>query len=326
MIGLLKYYNSGFLFISESDFGNFIRYVLKTVENYLTFLVSKGNLFIPFELSYRDAAVELTAEIFTRENNRLTKFHNFFSSLEISIITDDDVKRYLQAFLFKIVQRNLVNLFGVNDRETRNIISNLNRVINKEDYYVTYLVTDRYIHRSEVDFSGKLNFTRDDLFELVSNDISNVKFDTCREFLMNLFDIIEKQEEFNKAVSFNDLLFLYKTFAVHNYYRAQQSSEMETGIHYKILFESVEIKFHEKLTFYFSKKNFPEKTQELLYRVVDEFIKELIECGLKRSPAELTRRFFPEEDFDLYINKVQYILQMLINDLIKEIRETEKIG
>jgi hypothetical protein len=79
---LLAYYKAGFTFKSETELGCFVKYCLRIVKKYLEFLVSRGKLYIPFELNTEDSAVELLAEVFTKENNRLVKFYNFFHSVD----------------------------------------------------------------------------------------------------------------------------------------------------------------------------------------------------------------------------------------------------
>jgi hypothetical protein len=203
-------------------------------------------------------------------------------------------------------------------------MSSLNKAINDSDYYISYLFTDKYVHRCEVDFEEMLNIDRDGILNLISYSPDGLKFITYKDFLSKIFDIIESQNDFNKAIAYNDLIFIYKYYCVNQNYSEVVYDE-ESSLHYKMLFESVELKFREKLETYFIKKKISVNEQNLMYKVIDEFMQNLLRSSYKRTPAELTRKYFPVKDYHKYYNKVEYVLQMLLNDIIKEIKGTEQI-
>ncbi|MCX6165850.1 MAG: hypothetical protein NTU73_13480 [Ignavibacteriae bacterium] len=326
MNDIIKYYRNNFIFTSESELGIFVNYCINIVEKYIAYLVHKGKIFLPLGLSSLDASVEVTSDIYTKENNQLIKFHNFFQTLENPPSDNSDFINCLNGFLFTVTKNNLIRVFAEADPQTYRIIRNLNYEIKQRNYYVSVMFDDKYIHRTEIDFGKALAPERNELIELIKTNPINIKTVSAKSFLEDIFVLLESQKNFVPVVAFCDLVFLFKLFYINNFYKTDKSPDVESELHYKFLFDSVRLNFSKKLNAYFCKKNFSEKEKISIYNIIEEFTKNLLNGGIKKSSAELTRQYFPEKDFSKYINKVEYCLGILINDLMNEIKETNRIG
>lgn len=321
---LIKYYRSGFIFTSEKELGSFVNYCINIVEKYIAYLVYKGKIFLPFGLSPLDAAIEVTSDLFTRADNQLIKFFQFFETLKNPPVDNQDFINCLNGFLFSITKNNLIRVFADADPQTYRIMRNLNYEIKQRGYFVSIMFDDKYIHRKKIDFNQKPSPERYELLELISKEYKNTKTVSSKDFLENIFMLLDNQCDFAPVAAFNDLVFLYKYFFINKFCKNDNNTDIESELHYKFLFDSIKLKFSKKLNSYFCKKNFSEKERDSIYNIIDEFTKNLLNGGVKKSSADLTRQYFPEKDFRKYINKVEYCLGILINDLTNEIKETGK--
>jgi hypothetical protein len=137
-------------------------------------------------------------------------------------------------------------------------------------------------------------------------------------YLRTVLDIIGSQDNYTKTVSFNDAVYLYKYFYAANFNYKNGKTETggpETEIHYKFLMEEIKHGFYIKLKKYFLKKNYSETEQKCLYNVIEEFLNSIMNGGVKRGASDLTREFLPDGDSIKNRNRVEYCLEMLLNEL-----------
>ena len=139
-----------------------------------------------------------------------------------------------------------------------------------------------------------------------------------------MLDLIESQNDFMKAVSFNNLVLLYKIFCVNSFFYHKNPEEIENTAHYNLLFDSVKLNFKKKLELYFHKKNICKSVKDKLNAIVDDFMQNLLKDGIRKTPSELTKKYFPIKDYKKYYHKVEYVLQMLISELMRQISEAKK--
>lgn len=326
MTDIIIYYKRNFVFSSEHELGKFVSFCINNIESYISYLVFKGKIFLPFELSPLDAAIEVSSDIFTRKDNQLTKFNNFFSSLEKQPIDDSDFVNCLNGFLFTVTKNNLLRIFAEADPQTYRIMRNLQYEIKQRNYYVSILFDDKYIHKREIDFSKSNVPSRDDVLKVLQNSLKSKTLLSNKDILKNVFSILDSQSKYAPAIAFNDLVYFIKLISLNTYRKNEANTDIESDFHYKFLFDSVKMSYFNKLNQYFQKKGFSEKERNSIYNITDDFMKNLLNGGIRKSPAELTKEFFHDNDYSKYVNKVEYCLELLVNELSKEIKEVEKNG
>lgn len=326
MVELLKHYKSGFSFNSEIELNEFTGYCLNVVNNYICSLISRGKLFLPAHINSKDAAVDLIANLFTKENNCLKKFNSYFCSLEKNILTEEDLRTHIKNFLHNTVNNNLRNFYAGIDPETHRIIRSLNYFLNKNNYFSSGYLCDRYIHRKPVDFSNVVLINRDEFVNFMNPKLDCSRINTVRKYIELVFDSLEDQNDFSPAAAFSDLVFLYKSFVDNKYCENLIPDEIDSCVHYKMIIESVISKYDKKLDEYFLKKNIPCDEREIIGKIKDEYINNLINGGINVSVKKLTEKYFPDDGIDKYYNKIEYCLKLLKKDIIKEIRLSDKIG
>lgn len=323
---LFDFYQKGFVFGSLSELNVFIRHCVSIVENYLGFLSYKGKLFVPMDLSLYDAAIDITAELFRYENDVLVRFKSFFDKIEEKPVTEDDFNAILKSFLFASARRNLISIYKDSDPFTAKIIRNLNLGLDKSDYFITEMFSDRYIHLNEIDFSEKEYCGRDELLKIAGRNYDKINLKNTGTYLRSLLDVIAMQEEYAAAVAFNDIVFLYKYLVTENNNYINKNifaAEPESGLHYKFLTEEIRRGFSIKLKRYFLKKNYSENEQDCMYKAIDEYLNGILNGGMNKGASELTREFFPDGDFLKNRNRVEYCIEMLIGEMAALITKGE---
>jgi hypothetical protein len=316
-----EYYKNNFIFKSEPDLNDFVTYCIKRVEKYFCFLLNKGKIYFPFELSPLNAAVDVLSDTFRRKENQLYLYSNHFSSINNIINTNNDFIRYLDAYLFKIAKNNLYDIFSEIDPFTAKIIRNIKSEISKRNYHVTEMFDDKYIHKYIIDFNKQECAGFETLQNLIMNKHINLRFNGTKEFIDSVLNILSNQKEYAPAVSFSTLIYIYKLLNIHVFYKNNEVFDLEKNINYKLLFESVKYKYSRKLNLYMSSKKFSENDRNRMYNIIEDFLTNLLNGGIKKTPTELTRKFYSADKFGFFVNKVEYCLAILVNELAKEIRK-----
>jgi len=322
---VFEYYRNHFVCESVTSTNRFVNYVVKVVVNYLRVLIAKNKLFLPFDLNVYDTAIDLSADILELNEKRFVKFDNFFSKIRADFTSEDEFEQCLKGFIITSAQRNLQKLYAHADPFTYKLIRKLSSIITDNGYYVSIFLSDRYIHRIEINFEEKECFPREELITRILSQ--RVKATTSlNDFLDLIFDIADSQDLYIKAIGFYDIVFIYRYFVFINNYSPNDGNEIEKDLNYRFMFDEIKQKFYRKISGYFKKKNFSEFHKECMYNVLDGFLNNLLEGGVRQSPSELTKMFFPSEDYESYKNKVEYCIQLLLSDIMNKITSTKKIG
>jgi hypothetical protein len=243
----------------------------------------------------------------------------------ISPESEKEVEKILHKFLLKITRNNLFDLFGKADHNTHVIIRRINKIINEKKYYTSWMLSDKFIHRQEIDCNKYEYCGREMFYRLVFKD-RKLNYNSSEDFIENIFEIIESQDNYLKAVSYHDLIYLYKYFYLNEQYTSGLQTEFETAVHYRFMFDSIKSKFMRNMNAYLCKKNFSESERESMYNIIEEFTKNLLDGGIKKSPSELTKQFFKEKNYSKFINKVEYCIYLLMDSITKEIKKENLIG
>ncbi len=318
-------FKSGFYISNNRSLNSFASKVIKISEEYIKFLIYRGRISNPDDLSPFDIAVDLTAELFKLEDGYLIHFRNFYEKLDVLPDTEDEFYDTLRRFIIAVTLNNLPQIYRRTDTVTHKILRNLTAAYKEENFIVTELFTDKYLHRKPVDFGSAECMDKDKLLSLVFRE-NGAKMHNAKDLLNLIFRIIESQNDYLHAVSFNNLMQILREIAAMEFkYRyTGEDSNAETKLHYKLLFEEIRRGFTVKLNNYFIKKNFSEKERDCVYSIVEdvlgcyingnsrESVKNLIE---KRNPGGYTKSFF---------NKVEYILGLLNNEIISLLQKEEK--
>ncbi len=318
---MFKFFLTGFEFDNKYEYNEFVRYCIDLVESYIEVLVSRGKIFLPFELSAYDAAVDLTAELYNYENNKLIRFQDYFSRLSPSPKSHTEFENELKAFLFTIAASNLISLFSKADPHTAKIIRKINEEVKSGNYNTSIFLSDKYFHREKIDFSDKDYCPRDALTDMV---IANgIVFSSFNRMFDDLFNMIDAQNTFLKAISFNDLIYITKFLMLNNFKRENSTDETNSSLNLKFLCEDVMNRFSPKLNKYYSRKKFSESEKICMYNIIDDYMRNLLNGGIKQSPSKLTKQYYSGPDYCRFRNKAEYCLQLLNDDIIKSINDSK---
>jgi len=313
-------FRNKFCFSNGTVSGKFISECINIVEKYIIFLEKKGKIFLPFDFSPYDAAIDITADIFKVENNTFVYFLHFFETHNINPSTEQDAKDALRIFLTSIAKRKLTDILADSDPDTGKIIRNIRDYIRKKNYYVSYFFSDKFFHKSDIiqEANSKDYAGRDNIIKLLI--YNNFHQDNIPEFLENVFYVLENQYEYVKTISQTDAVWIYKYLCGKNFI----SEEIITEHNYSelsLIIEDEKKRFLSKLEPYFNKKNFSDFEKNRMYMVLEEWTNNVLNGGIKCSPAELTKKYFGKDDYTRMYNKVEYCINLLMSNIKIQIKK-----
>jgi len=321
---MYQLYLNNFVWQNVQEQNAFALFTIKLVEKYIGFLVSKGKLFLPFEMSNRDCAVEALAEVLLFNDNRqFFKFSKYFNGLENPPKDPDEFSKELKSFLFSVTHQNITKIFQQADPTTYKIMRSLKEAVKNGNYKTTQFLSGPFIHRIATDFKGKM-MEREDLLTLLLSQNGNFHFNHSNEFLSSVFAILEKEELFIPSIAFLDLVylrkyFLFETFAnsKNNGNQNHQQSELTTKF---FLDDSLEY-FNGKLSKYIKKQNFSENVTVGVYTVLEDVNFSILSDGAIPSIKFLTEKHFGQLPNNGMTRKVEYIVQTYCTFLKEEIEK-----
>lgn len=316
---------NNFRYSSRSELDGFINDILDLGESYIAFLIQEAGHYLPENLSPRDATVDLLAEIFTTEDNVLVKFRHFFEHNFDSekFDSEGEYQKYIQAFIFKIIQNNLPQIYKTEDSPSFHIIRNLNEAISDLKLSTEYHFSDKYIYISGNNTANLLPAGRDDLIKIVNHagfmkDVVNIKM-----FVEKLLVEIENQTAFANKIQFNDLVYVCRYFSTLDYVNEmkneQEDENISTKLNIKFILDEAYFSFDKAFRNYINKKNLSEKFAGCMYNLINDIMEEYSTGNQRDSVLNLTVKHFGASEKNL-CNKVQYCIDMFENEFVKNLK------
>lgn len=304
------------------ELNEFVSKILDLGENYLEFLISKNIVYLPEHVSSKDAAVDLLAELFLTENNTLIKFKKFFQNNfhKDEITSEDKFNKYLRAFVYTIIQNNLLNIYKENDPCTYNIYRNLKETIKSLNLLTSNHFSGKYIHKCpEISFDRNVPEKEDLVSIIYSNGLGKMVFNLVN-FVKTLLDILEKSDAFTPAMRLNDLVCVIKSIFAYEYITkdgaSSESEHITEKANIKFMLDDVKFTFIEKLNRYISKNNQSKNFSECMYNIIDEVIEDLKSGNTRQSVMKLMKTYFKSTDKNLFY-KVQYCIELFESEIVK---------
>lgn len=325
MSRMFELYKSGFNIEDNKALNEFALEIINISEEYIRYLVYKGKINSLGDLSSYDAAVDLTAELFTIENGCLSHFKKFFSGFETPPETEEDVNRLIRQFVYVSTMNNVSLLYKFADPVTNKLLRNLNYARKSGDYLQTEIFTNKYIHRKEVDFESAVCMEREKLARLIGQK-RGIGFLPATEFLEEVFKILEEQTEYLHAVPFSDLLQIYKELSAKEIRKDFESMESgsESNIYMKLLVEEIRKSYLLKLKNYITKKNFSKNESDCIYNIVEEVINCYLSGTERESVKELAKRYYNGTVTNSLCYKIDYAIDLLNSEIISFFKREEE--
>lgn len=236
-----------------------------------------------------------------------------------------EVNEALKAFLFTITQHNLKSIFKKIDPLSAKIREMMDYELNKNNFTISIFFSDKYIHRGNLDIQKGTYCGKEYLINLMTANGFDYKRKKFIESVNHILDILDDSEEYISAIGVNDLIFAIKYLQINSYYEDCEN-KIETETDYKILYEDFRNKFYVKLNNYIKKKNFSESEKKAMYYIIDDYLRNLFNGGIRQSPAELMRTYYHGEDKKRFFNKTEYCLNLLVNELTIKLSKGTKIA
>lgn len=314
-----------FRYDSRSELDSFINDILDLGESYISFLVQETGHYLPENLSSRDAAVDLLAEIFKTENNTLVKFLHFFEHkfASANLNSEEEYQKYIQAFIFKIIQNNLPQIYKTEDAPAFHVIRNINEAISDLNLSVEFHFSDKYIYTAENNKADLQTAGRDDIINLVNRsgfmkDVVNTKL-----FVKKLLDELANHTAYSGKLKFNDLVYVCKYFSTLDYINEmkneQEDENLTTKLNLKFILNDTYFSFERIFGKYLNKNNLPEKFAGCMYNLINDIMEEYSAGNQRDSVLNLIVKHFGKSDKNL-CNKVQYCIDMFENEFIKNLK------
>ncbi len=314
---MYELYKENFVFKSVQELNSFVSGVLAISEQYIGYLQYIGKIYLPDDTDSYDVAIDVTAELFKNENNTLILFRNYFDSLEQKPENEENFDRYLKSYLYAIIQNNLINIFRQYDPVTFKVIRNLKLAVESNGYKTISLFTDKYIYEGEIDYNKGEYIDRDTLLNALYADKFSPKI-SLPELLKKVFSILESKNEYLNAVSFCDIVSIYKDILAADYRAEIPKNDYDEKLHYKFLMEDLKNKFYLQIKKYFLKKNISKNEQNCIYNVIDDVMDSYLNGTKHDSIKKLVDRHFIGLNGNHYYNKVEYLINIINKKILIE--------
>ncbi len=268
--------------------------------------------------------MDITAELFRLEEGTLVYFKRFFDNAENTPETEEDFNLVLRQFIYAAIMNNISLIFKLTDPITNKLFRNMNHARKEDNYITTELFTNKFIHRKPVDFESAPCIEKDQLLKLVNRQ-SVAGYISAKKFMKNVFDLLEEQDEYLHAVSYTDLLQVYKEIVAKEIRRELQTanSGSESNIYLKLLIEEARKGFTLKLNKYVSKKNFSKKDRTCIYYIVEDVISSYLNGADRESVKKLAERYYDGDSANTVRNKINYIIDLFNTEIISLIQREE---
>ena len=314
---MYELYKENFVFKSVQELNSFVSGILAISEQYIGYLQYIGKIYLPDDTDSYDVAIDVTAELFKNENNTLILFRNYFDSLEQKPENEENFERYLKSYLYAIIQNNLINIFRQYDPVTFKVIRNLKLAVESNGYKTVSLFTDKYIYEGEIDYNKGEYIDRDTLLNALYADKFSPRI-SLPELLKKVFSILESKNEYLNAVSFCDIVSIYKDILAADYRAEIPKNDYDEKLHYKFLMEDLKNKFYLQIKKYFLKKNISKKEQDCIYNVIDDVMSSYLNGTKHDSIKKLVDRHFIGLNGNHYYNKVEYLINIINKKILIE--------
>ncbi len=138
------------------------------------------------------------------------------------------------------------------------------------------------------------------------------------ELLKKVFSILESKNEYLNAVSFCDIVSIYKDILAADYRAEIPKNDYDEKLHYKFLMEDLKNKFYLQIKKYFLKKNISKKEQDCIYNVIDDVMSSYLNGTKHDSIKKLVDRHFIGLNGNHYYNKVEYLINIINKKILIE--------
>ena len=314
----------------NKSLNRFVSGVIKISEEYIRFLIYRGRISSLGNLSPFDTAVDLLAELFKVENGCLVYFKRHFEKLDTIPGSEEEYTKALKQFIYSATLNNLTHIYKLIDPVANKLLRNLKAAYRGENYLVTEIFLNKYVHKKDVAFASKECIDRDTLLNRIIAKNWTVQA-TAKEFLACVFDVLESQDQYLQAISLNDLLNIYKELFAIKGKTDFIGEKVSSDIHHKLLFEEIRKGFVVKLNNYLVKKRFSEKERNCIYNIIDDVINCYLNGTQRDSVKELVNRYYGKNGTDSVCYRAEYAIGLLNSEIItlmqkEEMRNVERLS
>lgn len=315
-------YKNNFRIDEKKQLDLLIRQCIRVSSIHIKYLHFSGKLFFSYDITYNDLAVDLIAEIFETKDNVLVCFKKFFEKLG-EIKNDVELDKRIRFFIISVVNRNLVKFYKDNDPVGFKLIRNIDYAIETKRYFVTHLLTDKYIHRKEADFNLPI-IEREKLTSLFY--ASNKTLLTGTAFLSNLFDVLESFTNYSSSLPYFDIVSIYKEMLVTNFFNNNSNTinsfefdRLNTVLLVNEAFESFKHKFDK----YSRKVKFSENTRNRFINILIDVKDSYCNLSKKDSINNYILKNFEKYEMDSLQDKLEYCVGLFNNEILSLIKSED---
>lgn len=323
---MFEVFKSGFYIENNKHLNAFASGVINLSEEYIKFLVYRGKISSLGDLTAFDTAIDLTAELFKLEDGVLVYFKRFFEKLATPPQSEEEYINALKQFVFSVILNNLTHIYKLTDPVTNKLLRNLKYAQKEENYNVTEIFSNKYLHRKPIDFESAECMDKDVLLRLILSK-NGFNHPTAKDFLNYVFDILDSQSKYLQALPLNDILAIYKEIIAlesKTYNSKEAGSDAEINVHFKLLFEEIRKGFILKLNKYLNKKSFSENERACIYNIVEEVINCYLNGVYRDSIKDLAIRHYDGNATNSLCYKVEYVIGLLNTEIISLMQREEK--
>jgi len=243
-----------------------------------------------------------------------------FKSWYPQITTEEDALFFLTKIVAKRIEQHLSYLYKINDPEFAKILNHVNYLVIKNDLIKERYCGVTYLQLEKTNFFNKKLIPSDVLQTLPSN-----LFDYSNLDLSKIFEHLEIETEYYKAIPLNDLVYQIKLLLLSGNIKDYSNPQVEENIAADYYVKKGLTSAIKKLKIgYFEKGKLNENEFICFSKVLDNICIDLRDGGVSDSLFSYLKLEMNELVHDEYMNKYRNTLEYIYKHLKKSIAEEIK--
>ncbi|MDZ7720160.1 MAG: hypothetical protein U5K72_15200 [Balneolaceae bacterium] len=277
-----------------------------------------------------DLAWDFIAELFEKdENGCLVRLQDYFHDLNLEELTNSDLMIELRKLVFTKVEDNIFRAVGEKDPSLRKIIRNLKLAIRDNDceYRVCYKHGDIIIGE---DSEENLPVMPSEFMQIHLSSRIEDKMQ-IPEILIEVIDILERQERYQKRISLVGLASIIRLTYVHFNDSANKKKKInadeaiiQTEFE-ELLEESSKMVRNSTGSSYVRKGKISHKELDIYMNAAKDIVNDYFTDGkTESSQYEYLKYYMPSLEYNNFRENKRQILEYLVKLIRKDLVETFK--
>lgn len=276
------------------------------------------------DLTIEELAIDCIAALFIKENNKdLISIQNSFTNWEPAITSEEDCFYFLNKVVSSRVEQHIFKLFKEADPFFSKLLDSVNYLIRINEFSKIIFLGKSYITKTSENRFEKTFISTEEFEKLPTKLFQNKK-----TLLLNLFDYLKTETDFNAAIPLNDLInklkhinfseYLVNEFVLNEYKKIEVNQIVNTGLGFAL----------DKLVTSYVEKGKLDSFEKLAFELaLKDMAIDLSDGGINPGLYRyLSAHFTDLSEIDYqskYHNILEYLLKVMKNNIADQLTKTD---